>query len=337
MELDTATSGTGEDEVTFTEEGSLSSEAHELDELLEGSDDDIFKDLGIDPNKYGINKEEEKLEGKSETDEAQAAPDKQGLAIDDTAIIEKLNALNLVHNENPFKVESLDEAKNLIQMGRDYSAKTQALSAERKDWEANAVQAETEFKAAIEEFNSQRSQLENDYTEMQQFRFALDRMKLEDPDIFEAVQRHYQQAGHHFNNPVVNQRLKAMQSELAETKKALSQRESKLIVDEYETEKKGMAATEQSLKELGINVDWNAVKKEWTETGLPLSKVVGSMYFDSVAKAQASKSKVEATKAKVVAKPNASAASARVGQTAPKIKNNGDYLAMARELYNNMR
>jgi hypothetical protein len=91
------------------------------------------------------------------------------------------------------------------------------------------------------------------------------------------------------------------------------------------------------MKELGINVDWDAAKKEWANTGLPLKQVIGTMYFDQLAKAQASKTKVETVKAKVAAKPNAGASASRSGKVVPKIQNNGDYLSMARQLLNNMR
>lgn len=291
--------------------------------IMGASDEQVFKDFGLDPEKYGIGRNDEseapaeELDG---TDETQKA----GQATDEKSYLEWVNSLGAIHNDSPVKVESIEEVKNALQMFKDYTQKTQTLSEERKGWESEKSQTEKELNGAIEEFNNAQKAYGQQLQEMQQWTFALNQLKTEAPDIFEEVQRAYEGTVKQFSNPVLDSQLAAIRAELAETKKGLSQREDKLIVDQFETEKASMTATEQSLKELGVNIDWTEVKKQWASTGLPLKNVVGSIYFDHVAKAQASKSKVETTKQKVAAKPVGGAGASRPGTKAkaidPKLK-----------------
>jgi hypothetical protein len=289
----------------------------------EPSDEQIFKDFGLDHKKYG-NWEEEKPESKEENPQGSEEVQDAGQDTDEKSFIERINSLGMIHAENPLKVESIDEVKNLVQMGKDYTVKTQALSEERKVFETERDAAQNELNQAIDSFNQQYKELEGQIQELQQWQFALKELEAKDPDLFSEVQRTYSEIGNRFKNPIVEQQLAAMRAELAETKKGLAQRESKAVVDEFERDKAAMSATEQSMKELGVNVDWNKVKAEWKETGLPLNKVVGSMYFDQVTKAQASKAKVETTARKVAAKPTGGASAARPGSKEkaidPKLK-----------------
>jgi hypothetical protein len=321
--------------------GAVSSNDFSNTEEIGTRDDVALKDFGLDPAKYGLGKDEEKtnLETKVDDESSQGSDDTQeaGREADESAYLEWINTLGAIHNGQPLAVSSKDELKNLVQMGKDYTVKTQALSDERKTWETEKAGTETELNAAINEFNQVQSQFEPQLRELSQFKIALENLKNNAPDLFDEVQREYQNVGKHFDNPVLNQRLASMQAELAEVKKGLSSREDELILKNFENEKASMSATEQSMKELGVNVDWDGVKKQWASSGLPLKQVLGAMYFENVAKAQASKSKVDATKAKTAARPMASTGSNRSGQKTPKVENNGDYFAMAQQLYKQMR
>lgn len=277
------------------------------------SDEDIFKEHGLDISKYGFD-EDESSESDLE-DESQGSEIDQGAgqATDESALLEKINALGAVHNGNPLKVESIDDLKSLVQMGKDYTLKTQSLSDERKAWESERNGAETEINQTIEGLNKSIEAHKTQLQELEQWTFALNQLRESAPDLFEEVQSVYSNVQKQFSNPVLDQQLAAIRAELAETKKGLSERENKAIVDEFEREFSGLSATEQSLKELGITIDKDAVKKEWAKTGMDVNKVVGALYFDQIAKAQASKSKVEATKLKVGAKPVGAAGKSRPG------------------------
>lgn len=280
-------------------------------EVIGDNDEQAFKDHGLDLNKYGFDKEEVELETESES---QGSETEEGAGPqDENALLERINALGAIHNELPVKVESLEELKNLVQMGKDYTLKTQTLSEERKAWDAEKSGAENELNAAIQEFNKSQGEYQEQIQELQNWTFTLNQLKESAPDIFDEVQRAYNGTVQQFKNPILDQQLAAIRAELAETKKGLTSREDKLIVDKFETDKASMAATEQSMKELGVNIDWNEVKKEWASSGLEVKKVIGAMYFDQMTKAQASKAKVEATKAKVSARPVATGSKSRPG------------------------
>lgn len=283
--------------------------------IIGDDDNKAFRDLGLDPAKYGLDGDseeslEENSQGSEEVEEA-------GQATDEKSFLDLINSMELIHNENPFKVESKDELKNLVQMGKDYTLKTQSLSEERKAWEAEKSGAEEEIHKAINELSAGQEKFSKQIQELEQWTFALNELRDSAPDVFEEVQRAFSNVQKQFSNPVLDKQLAAIRAELAETKKGLTERENKMVVDEFEREFASMSALEQSLKELGINVDKEAVKKEWANTGLPLKNVIGSLYFEQMAKAQASKSKVEATKAKVNAKPTAGAG---VNRTGGKVK-----------------
>lgn len=310
-----------ENEVPFEQEQSLDQE----------QDNALFEDLGIDPAKYGLD-----LKGKKEeiqSDDAQENTEEQP---QETSILDAISKLNLVHNDNPIKIESEEDLKRFIQQGVDYTAKTQNLSEERKRWDVERSQAETELNGAIEEFNKAQEAYSQQINELQVWQHTFNRLKVEAPDVFEEVQNAFNQTSNQYKNPIVEQQLKAMQAQLSEAMKGVKQQEYKGVLDEFERDKQSMSSTEQALKDLGITIDWDKVKNEWKETGLPVNKVVGSMYFEQIAKAQASKAKVQSVEKKTAIKSGV-ASKARPGKTVPQVKNTKDYLSMALEMYNNMK
>lgn len=293
---------------------------------LDGSDA-IFESLGIDKEKYGI-KEEEPGE---EFSEEEAPP------VEENSYLEKINAMGLVHNENPFKVETPEQLKSLIQQGFDYTSKTQKLSDERKTWETERSQAEAEINTAIQELNEANAKYETQLRELQQWQHTFESLKQSAPDVFEEVQNAYNNTARQFQNPILEQQIKAMNQRLAEAEKSYKAKEHQAIADEFEREKGKLSATEKSLEALGIKLDWGKIKEEWKNTGLPVNKVVGSLYFEDIAKSQASKTKVESVAAKVAVKPTGAAVRSRPGKMVKEVKNTGDYLSMAREMYNNLK
>lgn len=305
-------------------------ESFEQEQSLDyDQDKSIFEDLGIDPSKYGVDLEgrekEEIMNDQENTEEIQ-----------ETSILDSINALNLIHNDNPIKIDSEDKLKQLIQQGYDYTAKTQNLSEERKKWDLEKGQAETELNAAIEEFNKAQEAYSQQINELQLWNHTFNSLRNEAPDVFEEVQSAFNRTNSQLKNPLIEQQLKSMQAQLHEAMKGVKQQEYKGVLDSFERDKQSMSSTEQALKDLGIAIDWTKVKTEWKETGLPVNKVVGSMYFEQIAKAQASRAKVQTTEKKLASKSGA-AASARPGKTIPQVKNSKDYLSMAYELYNNMK
>lgn len=296
------------------------------------SEEDIFKEHGLDINKYGFGEDESSEETEGDDSQGSEASENAGQATDENALLERINALGAIHNDSPIKVESLEDLKNLVQMGKDYTQKTQSLSEERKAWDSERSSAETEINESIKELNASIETHKTQLQELQQWTFTINQLKESAPDLFEEVQRAYDGTVKQFSNPILDQQLSAIRAELAETKKGLSERENKAIVGEFEREYAGLAATEQSLKELGITIDKEAVKKEWASSGMAVNKVVGALYFDQIAKAQASKSKVETTKAKVASRPVATGNKSRPGSKVKAIDPKLNGLAYASAL-----
>lgn len=324
-----------------------------MDEVLDGpSAESIVSEFGLEPSKYfsseedqgeeaeleeGQSQEGEEEQQESEGQEGEEETGEDAPSEEENSILDQINALGAERNGEKISVGSLDEVKNAIQMAKDYTAKTQALSEERKSFESERETVSNELNAAIEEFNKGRAELEQQMQDYQQWQFTLNHMKESDPDLFHDVESAFKGMSQHFKNPVIESQLAAIRKEQEALRSQLSQREDKLILDEFASEQKQMAATEQALKDLGINVDWDAVKKEWASTGLPVKKVIGAMYFDSIAKAQASKVKVETVKKKVSARPTGAGVKSRPGSSAPRVTGTKDYFAMAQELYNNIK
>lgn len=282
------------------------------------SDEDIFKRYGLESSKYELG-EEKTTEGGEESQGSDEEKELAGQETDEKTILNLVNSLGAIHGDQPIKIESRDQLKNLVQMGHDYTQKTQALSEERKVLESERGQVEQVLEGSINEFNQRVQAFETQQREFQQWTYTIEALKQDAPDIFDEIQRAFSNTGKQFDNPVYNQKFAALESKLANAEKALAERENKLIVDSFDTEKGKLASTEQSLKELGITVDWDAAKKEWASTGLPLNKVVGSLYFDAMTKAQASKSKVATVKTKVAAKPTGMANASRPGMKSKAI------------------
>lgn len=297
---------------------------------------DIAKSMGLDPSKYGFDK---KPANEVQKEESQGSDEEQeaGQETDEKSILGIVNSLGLIHSENPFEVGSKDELKNLIQMGKDYTQKTQALSEERKVWDSERSNSEKEIESAIQEINTRAQEFGQKFQELEQWTFALNQLKEEAPEIFDEVQRAYSGVQKQFSNPILSKQLADIRAELAETKKGLTQREDKLIKDEFETEFSALSAIEQSYKELGINVSKDDVKKKWVATGLPVEEALNAIYGKMALQAQASKSKVATTQAKLQAKPTGAGNKSRPGGKVPAIDPKLKGIERAQALLNQLR
>lgn len=286
--------------------------------------DNIFKSFGLDAKKYGIDEKSQEATSQEDSQGSDESEQVPGQSPDENGLVELVNSLGAIHGDTPIKIESKDQLKNLIQMGHDYTQKTQALSADRKGFESEKAQAEQIFGEQVQQFNQQVQQFETQMRELQQWRYTIDELKSNAPDIFEELQRAYANTGKQFENPVLNQKIAALEAQIAEAKQGLTQRENKLILDSFEKEKAALSSTEQSWKELGVAVDWDQVKQTWAQTGMEkLEQVLWAKYGPVVNKAIESKNKVATTQKKVAAKP-VGVAGARPGTKAkaidPKLK-----------------
>lgn len=282
------------------------------------SDFDPFAELGLDRSKYGLTEnEEEDTEVVEDGEEAPAGD------VQENGILEQINKLGLVHNDTDLKVESVEQLKNLVQQGFDYTKKTQSLADERKSFEVEKGSAEKELMSAIEDFNKQSEGLSAQLQELELWGHTIERMKSEAPDVFEEVQALFDGTRRQYDNPMFKNQIESLRKEFSETQNSLKQRENQAIIDQFEREKGSMGDIEKSMSDLGIKVDWDKVKSEWVNTGMDLKKVVGSLYFESITKAQASKEKVAATKTAATKRPVGTGTSSRPGRVQTEVKYDG--------------
>lgn len=279
---------------------------------------DPFAELGLDRSKYGLTKnDEEEVESEEDGEEVSADENQEN------GILEQINALGLIHNDTDLKVESVEQLKSLVQQGFDYTKKTQSLADERKSFEVEKSSAEKELMTAIEEFNKQSEGMSAQLQELELWGHTIERMKSEAPDVFEEVQALFDGTRRQYDNPMFKNQIESLRKEFSETQNSLKQRENQAIVDQFEREKASMSDIEKSMTDLGVKVDWDKVKSEWANTGMDLKKVVGSLYFESIAKAQASKEKVAANKTAATKRPVGTGTSSRPGRVTQDVKYDG--------------
>ena len=290
-----------------------------------------LEELGLDASKYNLDAgEDDESDGDQESDGDDTGEGQE------SAVLSAIKGLKLVHNDSPIELESEDQLKGLIQQGYDYTVKTQNLSTERKTWEAEKVQAETELTGAIEEFNKLSDDFSEQMQELQQWTHTIAQLKQESPDVFDEIQRAFEGTARQYKNPIVDQQIKAMNDRFSKVEADLKQRENKAIVDEFDREKQAMAPVEQTFKELGLSIDWEKVKTEWRDTGMPVKKVIGSLYFEDMAKAKASKAKVAQVKQKTAARSSGAAAKTRTGSVKTKPLDSLDTFGYLMNSFNNL-
>jgi hypothetical protein len=267
------------------------------------SDEDIFKSHGLDLKKYETQAVDSKSQEATGQEDSQGSDEEEqgaGQETDEKSLLDLANSLGAIHGETPIKIESKDQLKNLIQMGHDYTQKTQALSSERKVFDSEKAEAERIYSEQVEAFNQQVSKFDSQLRELQQWQYTLDGLKSASPDLFDEIQRAFAETGKQFENPVINQKIAALEAEVREAKKGLTERENRLILEEFDKQKSSLSSLEQSWKELGVTVDWDQAKKTWAATGLKeLEQVVRAMYGGAVDKARESKAKVATVQKKV--------------------------------------
>lgn len=214
----------------------------------------------------------------------------------DSKWLESVNGLGLSHEGNPFKVESPDQLKELVQKGYDYTRNMQALKGEQEQIEKLLDQKITEFETSKKEHSAF-------FEQSQKFDYALQRMKSMSPELYEEVASFVKNVESEIENPY----LKSMAERLTKTEKALQERlqeiESKSVVTDWEKEQAIFSKKiESTIGKLGIKPDWNKVKEQWSKNDSEsVEKAFYAAYGKEIADRFASRSRVEDAKTKAAA------------------------------------
>ena len=235
-----------------------------------------------------------------EGDDTEASEEDAEQSEESDDVLEAINALELTHNGEKFKVGSKDELKALVQQGRDYTQKTQVLAQEKKDFEALKEKAYAEYNAAMTELNKATESYQQQLQQYQIWDLTLSNIKQEDPELFEDLVARSKQSSKYFENPVATAQYKALQKEIEELKGQNKAREQDLIRRQFDAEFGEQSTLLAQLdKELGLKVDREKIREEWIKSGAGVERAIGALYGVQIAKLRASKAKVSAVKAQV--------------------------------------
>lgn len=296
----------------LSESGEVGVEAAESSESSEQNESSGVEKYMDDSNLPG---ESGNVENESEETSSEDSPSDLDSLLEgvDTGenpdLIQNLNDLGVIRAGMPVEFKDLDEVKELLSKGYDYTQKTQELSDSRK-------QAETELATERESFEKERADFNEqtgDYSEVTQqndiMGEVLNDLQTNDPALFEEIALAYRNKQNSFNQQLNNPAFDKISKELAELKGSLtSQKETEVekqhesIRESWNNElKEAQTAYAPKLRKLGIKADWDKVKEKWSSdaTGnTNVKQALQALYGEEIQKAMANESKLAATKNK---------------------------------------
>lgn len=222
-------------------------------------------------------------------------------------ILNAINSLGAIHNGNPVKIENLDQLKEVIQKGFDYTKKTMALSEEVKAFNDQKAKIETEWKAKEEEYFQRENQLAEVINENNIATNVLRELQATDPELFnefkirfEAELRRHEQALPHLKQ--YDAKFQELQSQIGQLKAGKTTEELNGIKKTWETE---LATTQTKyapmVGKLGVKVDWDKVKEVWASDvsgKMSVEQALNAVHGADFNKAYTSHQKLLATKNK---------------------------------------
>lgn len=224
-------------------------------------------------------------------------------------ILDQINALGAIHNGQPVKIENVDQLKELIQKGYDYTKKTMSLAEESKVFNEEKTKYQAELKQHTEALLSQESSLAETIYENQIAEAVLSEMKNSDPDLFEEFRQRYNRESSRrneaLNNPYMKQfntQLQGLSGELQSLKQQKVQAELSGIKQGWEKELTSVQTKFAPIfSKLGVKADWAKVQKAWSSdasNSLTVEAALDAVHGADIRKAYESYNKLLATKNK---------------------------------------
>lgn len=161
--------------------------SNEAQEQAPSNDSDVESDKQTAPQE---NSTEEK-EVSTEDILAKISEEKKEPQTANEDFLKFVNELGAVHNGQPVKIENVDQLKEFVQKGYDYTKKTMALSDEIKTFEKEKEAKEIEYKTKYEELVKVENDLAEVNYENQIMQAILQEMQTSDPDLFEEFKTRY--------------------------------------------------------------------------------------------------------------------------------------------------
>ena len=215
---------------------------------------------------------------------------------DENDILGSINDLGFVHNGLPFEIESMEQLKELVQKGHDYTLKTQGLSDERKSFDTEMQSLKEEFEQEKASFKEEMSSQQDALYNFQVLSNVLGQLQNQDPELFQEIDQLFVQESSRFGQRQNNPEFSKVQGELKEIKEQLASRDKEAETKQDESIRKewetGLQETQTAhakrLRQLGVKVDWKKVQDAWKadSTGkMTVKSAMLSIYGDNIMKA----------------------------------------------------
>jgi hypothetical protein len=232
-----------------------------------------------------------------------------GEAQEPEAILGHLNDLGITRNGLPVSFEDLDQAKEMLSKGFDYTQKTQELADERKAFEAEYAERETALDTQIQELEEYKTELDTKVTENDVMGEVLAELHETDPDIFNEIAQAFKQRmgarEYQVNNPAIksaNDRISQLEQALQGKSEKETQEENDSIVKEWDDGLTEIQSTYgKKVKTLGVRPNWEKVKEHWQNDSNGTTSVKEAFFAvhgDQLTKALEAQTKLAQTKAR---------------------------------------
>jgi len=202
---------------------------------------------------------------------------------------------------------SLEEMRELAQKGHDYQYKTAQVAEQRKIFEAEKASYQQELAQTVQELEAFRDSNVKELELKQTWDVYLNNLKTADPNLFNHIVNGFQQMQGLYNNPIISQQINSLRQENQSLKKNFEEINYEKIRNSFQSEMANVKAElDPALKQLKMNVDWEAVTDAWKEGAKDVKTAFYAVYGDELRKRSASRGKIDGAKKAVEKKPVAS-------------------------------
>jgi len=306
--------------------------SNEAQEQAPSNDSDVESDKQTAPQE---NSTEEK-EVSTEDILAKISEEKKEPQTANEDFLKFVNELGAVHNGQPVKIENVDQLKEFVQKGYDYTKKTMALSDEIKTFEKEKEAKEIEYKTKYEELVKVENDLAEVNYENQIMQAILQEMQINDPDLFEEFKTRY--ATEHNRRSQAMPYVKQFETKFDELNNKIQslqgEKEKNELLNIKQSWEKELSAMQTKYapmtNKLGVKFDWDKVQETWKSDAsgkMSVEQAIHAVHGAEIAKAYESHQKLLATKNKTT---NAMLKKSGIGSSATKSESEqkfktGDY------------
>jgi len=191
----------------------------------------------------------------------------------------------------------------------DYTRKTQELSRTKKEFEAFQDKSLKDLQDTVGKLDNHYKQFDEKLASLDQWNYAMDLLKDEQPELWDAVQETFQNVGKQFKNPIINNQLAAANRRAQELEARLerlekgnqtnsqAQTDAQIRSDYHKELSQTQAKLAPQLKQLGLKIDWGKVQQAWIKTGADtIEQAVYSVYGSDISRRYASMNKTGRTR-----------------------------------------